>query len=247
MNEIIEQKLKNLPESPGVYIMKDVEDNVIYVGKSVNLKSRVSQYFHNSDHPPKTRAMVSNVNNFEIINTDSEVEALILECKLIKKHRPHYNVILKDDKMYPYIRITAEQYPRICMMRRPINDGSKYFGPYTSANAMNQTLKLLRKIFPIRSCKHFHKRPCLEYHIHRCLAPCVNHVDQKDYFDLVHSVELFLKGQTKQLESTLSDKMQMAADNFNFELAARFRNQLFSVKNLAEMQKEHSKNNYHKQ
>ena len=162
MTEIIEEKLKNLPESPGVYLMKNSEGKIIYVGKSINLKSRVSQYFHHTDHPPKTRAMVRNAADFDIINVNTEVEALILECNLIKKYRPRYNVSLKDDKMYPYVRITNEKFPRICITRRPIDDGSRYFGPYTNVGAMQQSLKLLRKIFPLRTCKHLHKRPCLD-------------------------------------------------------------------------------------
>ena len=236
MNEIIEGKLQNLPETPGVYLMKNIEGNIIYVGKSVNLKSRVSQYFHHSDHPPKTRAMVRSVADFDIINVDTEVEALILECNLIKKYRPRYNVSLKDDKMYPYVRITNEKFARICITRRPINDGSRYFGPYTNVGAMQQSLKLLRKIFPLRTCKHLHKRPCLEYHIKRCLAPCTKDIDIDKYREMVEAAALFLDGQTHELEAQISAKMNAAADNLDFENAARFRDLLMSVKKLSEMQ-----------
>ena len=236
MTEIVEEKLKVLPETPGVYLMKNDEGKIIYVGKSVNLKSRVSQYFHHSDHPPKTRAMVRSVADFEIINVNTEFEALILECNLIKKYRPRYNVSLKDDKMYPYVRITNEEYPRLCITRRPVEDGSRYFGPYTNVGAMQQSLKLLRKIFPLRTCKHFHKRPCLEYHIKRCLAPCTKDIDINKYREMVESVALFLDGQTKELEKQLSTKMNEAAENLDFENAARFRDLIIAVKKLSEMQ-----------
>ena len=236
MTEIVEEKLQNLPESPGVYLMKNIEGKIIYVGKSVNLKSRVSQYFYHSDHPPKTRAMVRSVADFDIINVDTEVEALILECNLIKEYRPRYNVSLKDDKMYPYIRITNEKFPRICITRRPVDDGSRYFGPYTNVGAMKQSLKLLRKIFPLRTCKHLHKRPCLEYHIKRCLAPCNKCVDIDKYGEMVESASLFLDGQTHELESQLSAKMNEAAERLDFENAARYRDLLISVRKLSEMQ-----------
>ena len=236
MTEIVEEKLKNLPETPGVYLMKNVEGKIIYVGKSVNLKSRVSQYFHHNDHPPKTRAMVRSVADFDIINVNTEVEALILECNLIKKYRPRYNVSLKDDKMYPYVRITNEQYPRLCITRRPVEDGSRYFGPYTNVGAMQQSLKLLRKIFPLRTCKHFHKRPCLEYHIKRCLAPCTKDINVDKYREMVDSVALFLDGQTHELETQLSDKMNVAAEKLDFETAAHFRDLIIAVKKLSEMQ-----------
>ena len=236
MTDIIKEKLQNLPESPGVYLMKNDEGKIIYVGKSVNLKNRVSQYFHNSDHPPKTRAMVRNAADFDIINVDTEFEALILECDLIKKYRPRYNVSLKDDKMYPYIRITNERYPRICIIRRPVDDASRYFGPYTNVGAMQQSLKLLRKIFPLRTCKHLHKRPCLEYHIKRCPAPCVNAVDVDEYRETVESAALFLDGQTHELEVNITAKMNAAAEKTDFENAARYRDLLISVKKLSEMQ-----------
>ena len=236
LTKIIEEKLQNLPESPGVYLMKNAEDKIIYVGKSVNLKSRVSQYFHYSDHPPKTRAMVRNVADFDIINVDTEVEALILECNLIKKYRPRYNVSLKDDKMYPYVRITNEKFPRICITRRPVDDGSRYFGPYTNVGAMQQSLKLLRKIFPLRTCKHLHKRPCLEYHIKRCPAPCKKEIDIDKYHETVTAAALFLDGQTHELEEQITAKMNEAAEKMDFESAARFRDLLISVKKLSEMQ-----------
>lgn len=236
MTDIVEQKLKLLPESPGVYLMKNAEGTIIYVGKSVNLKSRVSQYFHNKDQPLKTKSMVNHIEDFDTIQVATEIEALILECNLIKKYRPKYNVSLKDDKMYPYIRVTNEKYPRLCITRRPVDDGSRYFGPYTNVGAMQQSLKMLRKIFPLRTCKNFHKRPCLEYHIKRCIAPCTNEVDENVYADLVHSAIMFLEGQTKELELKLSTKMKEASSKLDFETAAKYRDLITDVRKLSEMQ-----------
>ena len=181
---MIEEKLKTLPESPGVYIMKDAAGKIIYVGKAIILKNRVRQYFQkNKNHSPKVRAMVAKIADFETIVTASEVEALILECNLIKKHRPRYNICLKDDKSYPYLKLTlAEKFPRVFVARRVEKDGSKYFGPYTNSFAVKASLELLRKLFPLRTCKKFPARPCLEFQIGRCLAPCVNKIsaERKD-------------------------------------------------------------------
>ena len=165
MTEIVAEKLKLLPDKPGVYIMKNIKGKIIYVGKAVVLKNRVRQYFQaNKNHSPKVRAMVSHIADFEIIMTNSEVEALILECNLIKKHRPRYNISLKDDKSYPYVKVTLnEVYPRVLITRRVVKDGARYFGPYTNANAVHESLKLLRRLFPLRTCKHLEDRPCLEY------------------------------------------------------------------------------------
>ena len=174
MTDIVAEKLKLLPDKPGVYIMKNAEGRIIYVGKAIVLKNRVRQYFQSGkNHSPKVRAMVSHIADFEIIMTASEVEALILECNLIKKHRPRYNISLKDDKSYPYIKVTVqEDFPRVFITRRILKDGARYFGPYTNATAVHESLKLLRRLFPLRTCKHLQERPCLEYHIKRCLAPC---------------------------------------------------------------------------
>ena len=238
MTEIVEEKLKLLPESPGVYIMKDAKGTIIYVGKAIVLKNRVRQYFQkNKNHAPKVLAMVARIADFEIIMTNSEVEALILECNLIKKHRPHYNISLKDDKSYPYVKVTLqEEYPRVLITRRVVQDGARYFGPYTNATAVHESLKLLRRLFPLRTCKRMGKYPCLEYHIKRCLAPCANHVEKSVYDDMIRSVCLFLEGRTETVEHELDNQMTNAAEQFQFELAARLRDQLFSVRKIKEKQ-----------
>lgn len=236
--DILQERLATLPDSPGVYLMKDANGKIIYVGKARVLKNRVRQYFQaNKNHSAKVKAMVAKVADFETIITASEVEALILECNLIKKHRPRYNISLKDDKSYPYLRLTAENFPRIILTRRIIQDGSRYFGPYTSGLAVKETLALIRKIFPLRTCKTFAKRPCLEFHIKRCLAPCANKVSREDYMRLVNAAEKFLEGRTTQVERELSAQMNAAADNLDFENAARIRDILFAIKKVTEKQK----------
>lgn len=232
---IDDELIKNLPETTGVYIMKNADGEIIYVGKAINIKKRVQQHF--ASPVLKERLLKENTAAVETINADSEVEALLLECELIKKHQPRYNVSLKDGKNYPCVKLTNEPFPRACVVRRIVDDGSKYFGPYTNASAMNESLKLIRKIFPLRTCKNFHKRPCLEYHIKRCLAPCVKAVDQQTYNELVNAVALFLDGQTQLLEDDLTAKMQTAAAQLNFEEAARIRDKIFAVKKLAEIQR----------
>ncbi len=236
---MLEEKLKTLPEKPGVYIMKNSDGKIIYVGKAKILKNRVRQYFQqNKNHSAKVKAMVAKICDFETIITASEVEALILECNLIKKHRPRYNISLKDDKTYPYIKLTlTEQFPRILVTRKIFHDGAKYFGPYTNGLAVKETLQLLRKIFPLRTCKNFPSRPCLEFHIKRCHAPCVNKISQTDYFEIVKSAEKFLEGKTAEVEKNLQEKMTAAAENLNFESAARFRDILSAVKKVSEKQK----------
>lgn len=231
-------KIKTLPDSPGVYLMKDIRGKIIYVGKARVLKNRVRQYFQaNKNHCAKVKAMVAKVADFETIVTSSEVEALILECNLIKKYRPRYNISLKDDKTYPYLRLTAEDFPRIILTRRVIHDGSKYFGPYTSGLAVKETLQLLRKIFPLRTCKTFAKRPCLEFHIKRCLAPCAQKISREEYMQLVNAAEKFLEGRTAQVERELSSRMNDAAQSLNFELAAHLRDVLLAVRKVVEKQK----------
>ena len=219
---MIQEKLKTLPEEPGVYIMKDIRGKIIYVGKARVLKNRVRQYFQaGKNHSAKVKAMVAKIADFETIITASEVEALILECNLIKKHRPRYNISLKDDKSYPYLKITA----------------SKYFGPYTSGLAVKETLQLLRKIFPLRTCKTFAKRPCLAFHIKRCAAPCANKISREDYMRFVNAAEKFLEGRTAQIERELSKQMLDAAEALNFEQAARLRDILSAIKKVTEKQK----------
>ncbi len=236
---MLEEKLKTLPDSPGVYIMKDAAGKIIYVGKAIVLKNRVRQYFHsNKNHGAKVKAMVAKIADFETIVTASEVEALILECNLIKKHRPRYNICLKDDKSYPYLKLTlAEKFPRVFVTRRLEKDGSKYFGPYTNGFAVKESLELLRKLFPLRTCKKFPARPCLEFQIGRCLAPCVNKISAENYSILVKAVEKFLEGHTAEVEKDLEIKMTAAAEDLNFELAAKFRDVLLSVKKISEKQK----------
>ena len=239
MNDVVAEKLKLLPEKPGVYLMKNKRGQIIYVGKAIKLKNRVRQYFQSSrNHSAKTIAMVSHIEDFETIITDNELEALILECNLIKKHHPKYNIMLRDDKTYPYLKITLnEQYPRLTTTRRVIKDGSKYFGPYTNITAMKETVKLLRRLFPLRTCKHLGERPCLEYHIKRCLAPCARLVKEDVYNEMVHSVCLFLEGKTEDIEKNLTAKMQNLAQNLEFEMAGKIRDQLLSIRQVTEKQK----------
>lgn len=233
---MLEEKLKTLPNNPGVYLMKNAQGKIIYVGKAKILKNRVRQYFQqNKNHSPKVQAMVKKIADFETIVTASEVEALILECNLIKKFLPRYNISLKDDKTYPFLKITAEKFPRILITRKKIHDSAKYFGPYT--NSVKETLQLLRKIFPLRTCKNFQKRPCLEFHIKRCLAPCAEKISREDYFEIVKSAEKFLEGKTSEVEKNLQIEMEIAAENLNFEKAARLRDILFAVKKISEKQK----------
>ncbi len=240
MTEIVEEKLKLLPDSPGVYIMKNEAGKVIYVGKAVVLKNRVRQYFQsNKGHSPKVRVMVSKIADFETILTGSEMEALILECNLIKKYRPRYNISLKDDKTYPYVKVTlAEKYPRVMITRRIMKDGARYFGPYTQVGAVHESLKLLRRLFPMRTCKHMDvDRPCLEYHIKRCVAPCTGEVNPEEYKKMVDAVCLFLEGRTEIVEKRLEEQMMDAAENLRFEEAARLRDQLHAVQKVAEKQR----------
>lgn len=240
MNEIIEEKLSLLPHNPGVYIMKDSKGKIIYVGKAISLKNRVTQYFrHNQSHSPKVKAMVAKITDFETILTASEVEALILECNLIKKHRPRYNISLKDDKTYPYLKVTtSEDFPRVYITRRVVRDGSKYFGPYTNVSALHDSLKLLKKLFPLRSCRRMDKdRPCLEHHIKRCLAPCGGFVSSSEYGQMIKEVLLFLEGRTEQVEQKLEERMLAFAEGLDFEKAAKLRDQLLAVRKISEKQR----------
>ena len=238
MTDIVAEKLKLLPDSPGVYIMKDDHGKIIYVGKAIVLKNRVRQYFQsNRNHTPKVRAMVSHIADFETIMTANEVESLILEANLIKKHRPRYNIRLKDDKSYPYVKVTVqEDFPRVFITRRVLRDGARYFGPYTNVTALRDSLKLLRRLFPLRTCRTMPERPCLEYHIKRCLAPCVGKVEAEDYRAMIRAVLLFLEGRTDDVERELEQRMNAAAEAYHFETAARLRDQLSAVRTAAERQ-----------
>ena len=238
MTDIVAEKLKLLPDSPGVYIMKDDHGKIIYVGKAIVLKNRVRQYFQSSrNHTPKVRAMVSHIADFETIMTANEVESLILEANLIKKHRPRYNIRLKDDKSYPYVKVTVqEDFPCVFITRRVLRDGARYFGPYTNVTALRDSLKLLRRLFPLRTCRTMPERPCLEYHITRCLAPCVGKVEAEDYRAMIRAVLLFLEGRTDDVERELEQRMNAAAEAYHFETAARLRDQLSAVRTAAERQ-----------
>lgn len=247
MNEILslEDKLKNLPENPGIYIMKDEGNEIIYVGKAKNLKNRVRQYFQSSKgHSPKVVAMVERIRNLEYIITDTELEALILECNLIKKHMPRYNILLKDDKHYPYIKVTVnEDYPRIMITREIKKDGSRYFGPYTDKMAVNRTIELINKLFPIRNCNKNmtrvagKERPCLNFHIKRCMAPCQGNVNKQDYKDVVKGIIMVLDGKQEEMVKDLDQKMQQAAENLDFERAAEIRDSIASLRKIGERQK----------
>lgn len=240
----LEGQLKNLPEKPGVYIMKDKDGQIIYIGKAVSLKNRVRQYFQNSkNHSAKVRAMVENIEEFEYIITDSELEALILECNLIKKHKPRYNILLKDDKHYPYIKVTMnEDYPRVVMTRKIERDRAKYFGPYSGAFAVRETIDVLKKLFPIRTCtrvlgKNTKDRPCLNYYIGRCVAPCQGDVNKEDYRDMMKDICMFLSGKQNELIVELEHKMNDAAENMEYEKAADYRDKITAIKQIGERQK----------
>lgn len=241
----IEEELKKLPGTPGVYLMHDATDEIIYVGKAISLKNRVRQYFQSSrKRTAKIEQMVSHIRYFEYIVTDSELEALILECNLIKKHRPKYNTMLKDDKTYPYIKVTVgEDYPRIFMARDMKKDKSKYFGPYTSVGAVKDTMELLRKIYHIRTCnlalpkKENNHRACLNYHIRQCDAPCIGMISQENYRENVEQVLKFLNGNYKEVIQMLEKKMYEASSEMNFEAAAEYRDFINSVKGVAQKQK----------
>ncbi|HET7560612.1 MAG TPA: excinuclease ABC subunit UvrC, partial [Limnochordia bacterium] len=224
-------KLAHLPSRPGCYLFKDAAGKVIYVGKAVSLRNRVRSYFHQSRrHPARTAALVQNIADLDYIVTASEVEALILECNLIKEQSPRYNVRLKDDKAYPYIKVTDEAFPRVMVARRRGPDG-RYFGPYTDAGAVRTTLAFLRKLFPIRTCSldlsgELDYRPCLLYHIGRCGAPCAGLQSAAEYGAMIDEVCLFLEGRHDKLIPGLKRQMEAAAEALEFEKAARLRDQL---------------------
>ncbi len=237
------EKLKHLPDRPGVYLFRGAGGEVIYVGKAVSLKNRVRSYFHaGSGQSPKVRSMMERAADFEYIVTDSEVEALILEYNLIKKHRPRYNVFLRDDKSYPYLKVTLnEDFPRVQVTRRVVKDGGRYFGPYTRVGAVNETLGLIRRLFPFRTCKEGvlrpKGRPCLNHHIKRCLAPCCGQVGREEYRAMIREVCLFLEGRQEELVKKLTARMREAAEKMEYESAARLRDQIRAVGKVLEKQK----------
>lgn len=242
----IQEQLKKLPAEPGVYLMKDKDDKIIYVGKAISLKNRVRQYFQSSkNHSSKVKSMVKNINSFEYIITDSELEALILECNLIKKYRPKYNVLLRDDKTYPYIKVTVnEDYPRILKVRRVLKDKAKYFGPYTNVEAVNDTLEVIRNIYPIRTCSididraiKNNMRPCLNLHIKRCVGPCTGNVSKEEYNKMIDEILLFLSGKEEKLIEILKEKMNKCSMEFNFEEAAIYRDKIINLQEMMQKQK----------
>ena len=227
---------EDLPDKPGVYIMKDVEDRVIYVGKAKSLKKRVKSYFKGDIDSPKTRAQMRQFNHLEYIITDTEKEALILESNLIKKHMPRYNIRLKDDKRYPYIKVTNEDYPRVLITRRVLDDGSYYYGPFTDSGAVKRLVKFLKAIFKIRDCKRM-DGPCLNYQIYLCNAPCGSKISKEEYRKQVDKVTLFFEGKYNKIIDILKQNMKDAAQNHEYEKAAVIRDQLDSIDDILEKQK----------
>lgn len=239
----IKEQVKKLPEKPGVYLMKDKWGNVIYVGKAKRLKQRVSSYFRAlGSHAPKVRSMVSFIEEFEYILTDSEMEALILEQTLIKQYKPKFNILLRDDKQYPYIKVTLDEpFPRLLMTRHLARDKARYFGPYTSVEAVKRTIEALQEIYPIRKCnRKFNQketRPCLNFHLHKCLGPCQGNAHKEEYMGMIEEILRFLGGKTEMLRDRLTQEMKRAAESLEFEKAASLRNQWMAIDQLMERQK----------
>ncbi|HWJ77814.1 MAG TPA: excinuclease ABC subunit UvrC [Niallia sp.] len=236
MNDIIKNKLMILPDQPGCYLMKDRQGTIIYVGKAKVLKNRVRSYFTGS-HDGKTLRLVNEIEDFEYIITSSNIEALILELNLIKKHDPKYNIMLKDDKSYPFIKLTAERHPRLITTRNVKKDKGKYFGPYPNVQAANETKKLLDRIYPLRKCNTLPDRVCLYYHLGQCLAPCVNEVSEKEYKSIIDDITKFLNGGYKDIKKELSEKMMAASEELDFERAKEYRDQIAHIEATMEKQK----------
>ena len=236
----IEAEIKKLPPKPGVYIMRDKDDNIIYVGKAISLKNRVTQYFRKTNKTERIKKMVSLIDHFEYIVVDNEAEALVLECNLIKKNRPKFNVLLKDDKTYPYIKVDIKSdFPNVFLTRRIINDGAKYFGPYANSGAAKEMVDFIKQRFKIRQCKNFKSkdRACLNYHIKRCLAPCMGYVSKENYRKLIEQILLLLEGKTENLIKQLTNEMEDASKKQDYEKAAEIRDTLIAVDRVAQKQK----------
>lgn len=237
----LQTKLENLPTNPGVYLMKNDQGEIIYVGKAVNLRNRVRSYFRElKPDQAKTKALVKHIADLEYIIADNELEALVLECNLIKKYRPKYNINLKDDKTYPFLKITNEDYPQVLVTRKVLKDGARYFGPYPSVNELRNSLEMIRKIFPFRSCKQkvfTNDRPCLNAHIQMCYAPCVGRISKEEYNEMIEEIALFFEGRQDGLVKRLRKEMEEAAENLDFEQAARLRDQLQGVEQIMTQQK----------
>ena len=236
----IEEELKKLPGSPGVYIMRDKQDNIIYVGKAISLKNRVRQYFRKNNKTERIKKMVSLIDHFEYIVVDNEAEALILECNLIKKNRPKFNVLLKDDKTYPYIKVDmTTDFPNVYITRRLKNDGSKYFGPYANPGAAKEMIDFIKQKYKIRQCRILKKRtrPCLNYHIKRCQAPCMGYVNKDEYMIQINEVIDLLEGKTSKILKELEEKMINASKDFKYEEAAELRDRMQAIERVSEKQK----------
>ena len=236
----IEKELKKLPAKPGVYIMHDKNDKIIYVGKAISLKNRVRQYFRKNNKTKRIENMVSLVDHFEYIVTENEAEALILECNLIKKNMPKFNVLLKDDKTYPYIKITVQtDYPDVYITRRKLNDGAKYFGPYANAGSAKEMVDLIKSKFKIRQCRNFKykDRPCLNYHIKKCLAPCMGYVSKEDYKKQIDEIIDLLEGKVDKILKQLTEEMDEASKNMQYETAAYLRDKIIAIENVSKRQK----------
>src|SRR5690606_25179238 len=236
MHEHLKEKLAILPDQPGCYLMKDRQGTIIYVGKAKILKNRVRSYFTGS-HDGKTLRLVNEIEDFEYIVTSSNIEALLLEINLIKKHDPKYNIMLKDDKSYPFIKITAEKHPRLLITRKVKKDKGKYFGPYPNVQAANETKKLLDRIYPLRKCSTLPDKVCLYYHIGQCLAPCVNEVTDETNKKMVDDIIRFLNGGYKEIKDELTDKMIKASEELDFERAKEYRDQIANIETTMEKQK----------
>ena len=236
----IKEELKKLPKDPGVYLMKDKDDNIIYVGKAVNLKNRVSSYFRKTNKTDRILKMVSQIDHFEYIVVSNEAEALILECNLIKKNRPKYNVLLKDDKTYPYIKIDVKSdYPNVIITRRLLNDGAKYFGPYANPGAAKEMVNFIKEKYKIRQCRNFksNTRACLNFHIKRCLAPCIGNISKEDYRKQIDEIIDLLEGKTDKIIKDLKNQMQEASENLDFENAAYIRDRMLAIETASQKQK----------
>ena len=236
----IEAELKKLPNKPGVYIMHDKNDKIIYVGKAVSLKNRVRQYFRKNNKTKRIENMVSLIDHFEYIVTDNEAEALILECNLIKKNMPKFNVLLKDDKTYPYIKVNVKaEYPDVYITRRILNDGAKYFGPYANAGSAKEMVDFIKTKFKIRQCKTFKykDRPCLNYHIKKCMAPCMGYISREDYREQINQIIDLLEGKTEKIMKQLKQEMEEASKKFEYEKAAYIRDKILAIDNISKRQK----------
>lgn len=236
MLNMLQNKLQLLPAKPGVYLMKDERGTVIYVGKAKILKNRVRSYFTGS-HDKKTQILVANIRDFEYIVTDTVVEALVLECNLIKQYSPQYNIMLRDDKTYPYIKVTNERHPKLEIVRRVKNDKAKYFGPYPNATSASETKKLLERLYPLRKCKTLKKQVCLYYHIGQCMAPCEFEVSIETYQQMVKEISHFLNGGHKAVQEEIRKKMEQEADLLHFERAKEFRDLMMHIEKVMEQQK----------